>query len=330
MKESYYIFSSGKLSKKNKNLRFSTNEGDVVDLKSEVIQDIYCYGEITMNTSCLNFLSKLNIPLHIFDYYGFYSGIFLPKETNISGEILIKQVEAYQSNSIRLKIATEILNGAIHNILKNLKYYQNRGKNVKEEIIKIELLYKKLFKCKTIEELMGIEGSIRKVYYSCWKKILNNSFNFQKRVKRPPNDIINSLISYLNSYLYSLTITEISLTKLNLGISFLHSPAQNRFSLALDISEIFKPFLVDRTIFSVINKNIISEKDFEFKGKTCYLLNDSKKLILKEMDRKLKKTFKHKDFNIPISYKSLIHLECLSILKFLNNEKEYQSFKMWW
>ena len=330
MKESYYIFSSGKLNKKNKNLRFISNEDNVVDLKSEVIQDIYCYGEITINTSCLNFLSSLNISLHIFDYYGFYSGSFLPKETSISGEVLIKQVKAYLFDSIRLKIATEILNGAFHNILKNLKYYQSRGKNLEKEIKKIEAFYKKLSMCKNIEELMGLEGSIRKVYYSCWIKILNDSFNFQKRVKRPPSDIINSLISYLNSYLYSLIITEISLTKLNLGISFLHSPAQNRFSLALDISEIFKPFLVDRTIFSLINKNIISEKDFEFKGKACYLLNDSKKLILKEMERKLKKTFKHKDLNISISYKSLIHLECLAILKFLNNEKEYQSFKIWW
>jgi CRISPR-associated protein Cas1 len=110
-----------------------------------------------------------------------------------------------------------------------------------------------------IKMLKGIEGNIRKTYYDAWNEIVSAEINFDKRVKRPPDNMINTLISFLNSLMYTKVLSEIYQTQLNPTISYLHEPSEKRFSLALDVAEIFKPILVDRLIFSLLNKKMISE-----------------------------------------------------------------------
>ena len=127
----------------------------------------------------------------------------------------------------------------------------------------IDYLRKQINLCKDVPELMGIEGNIRKVYYDSWNIIINQDIAFEKRVKNPPDNAINSLISYVNTIIYTRVLSEIYKTQLNPTISYLHEPSERRFSLCLDIAEIFKPIIADRLIFSMLNKKQITEKDFE-------------------------------------------------------------------
>ena len=109
---------------------------------------------------------------------------------------------------------------------------------------------------------MGIEGNIRQHYYAAWNAIVNQEINFNKRVMHPPDNMINSLISFVNSLIYAKTLSEVYHTQLNPTISYLHEPGARRFSLCLDISEIFKPLIGDRLIFSLLNKRQITEDSF--------------------------------------------------------------------
>lgn len=117
-------------------------------------------------------------------------------------------------------------------------------------------------KSESITELMGIEGNIRKTYYQAWNTIIDQNIDFSKRVMHPPDNMINSLISFVNSLIYTKVLTEIYKTQINPTISYLHEPGAKRFSLALDISEIFKPLIGDRLIFSLLNRNQITEQSF--------------------------------------------------------------------
>lgn len=96
---------------------------------------------------------------------------------------------------------------------------------------------------------MGLEGLIHKSYYSAWNTIFNGKADFTKRIRRPPDNMVNTLISFLNTLMYTTCISEIYVTQLNPTISYLHTTMERRFSLCLDISEIFKPLIVDRLIF---------------------------------------------------------------------------------
>lgn len=330
MSESYYLFSNGELKRKDNVLRMTNLEGKFKDLKIEMSRDIYLFGEVSLNTKCLNYMGQLNIPMHLFNYHGYYTGSFYPKEINVSGKLLIKQVSFYTDEEKRLELAKEFIRGAAHNIFRNLRYYNERDRDISVSMDKIKNLKLKLDGVKSINELMGIEGNIRKTYYDEWNTIVNQEISFDKRVKRPPDNMINSLISFVNSLIYVSCLTEIYKTQLNPTISYLHSAGERRFSLCLDLAEIFKPLIGDRMIFSLLNKNIITEDDFEKESNFFYLKDKSRAKILKEYDERLKKTLNHKELKREVSYRHLIKLECYKLIKHLMEEKKYESFKIWW
>ena len=323
--EKYYIFSNGELKRKDNNIYFNDRA-----LKIEMTSDIYLFGEVTLNTKCLNFLGQNKKAVHFFNYYGFYTGSFYPKESNVSGKLLVKQVEYFQDREKRVELAREIIKSASDNIFRNLRYYNGRGKDLKNEMEIIKSYQFELDKAQDVNEIMGIEGNIRKVYYSTWSKIINQEIDFEKRVKRPPDNMINTLISFINSLIYTTCLSEIYKTQLNPTISYLHSPGDRRFSLCLDITEIFKPLIVDRMIFSLLNKNMISEDDFAKDSNFYYLKDKGRKKILEEYEKKLNQTITHKELKRDVSYQTLIKLECYKLIKHLLGDKKFDGFKMWW
>lgn len=330
MEQSYYLFSSGELHRKDNSLVL-VNEKVKKDIPIERVYDLYVFGTLTINTTLLSFLSQKGICVHFYNYYDFYIGSYYPKENLVSGSLLIKQVEKYQDYESRLLIAQQFIEAASYNIMRNLKYYYSRDKNLDEYIEKIKLLRKEIYLAENIKSLMGIEGNIRKIYYDSWKIIINQDIDFEKRVKRPPDNLINTLISFMNSIIYTKTLSEIYRTQLNPTISYLHEPSDKRFSLCLDISEVFKPLIVDRTIFSLLNKHMICEDDFYMDDGGYYRMKDkTTKIVVKALDNTLSRSIKHKTLNRNVSYKHLIRLEAYKLIKHILDEKTYEGFKIWW
>lgn len=328
--ESYYLYSSGTLSRKDNVIRLETGDGRKKDLKIEMTRDIYLFGEVTTNTKCLNYLSEMKIPIHFFNYYGYYTGTFYPREKNVSGKLLAQQVYHSIEEYKRIPLAKKFVDGATANCLRNLQYYRRRGKEVDKQISEIEALRKRIAPANEVDELMGIEGNIHQVYYSAWETIFNDEVEFKSRVRRPPDNMVNALISYLNMLTYSACLSEIYVSQLNPTISYLHSNSERRFSLSLDIAEIFKPLLVDRLIFTLINKKIITEKDFEKGSNGNYLKQTGQQKVLRQFDERLNKTIRHRELKRNVSYRRLMRLECYKLIKHLMGDKEYEPFKIWW
>ncbi len=330
MKQSYYLYKNGRIQRKDNTLEIAYKDNTKKSIPIERVDDIYVMTEFDFNTALLNFLGKYGISVHFFNYYGFYTGTYYPKETLVSGKLLVKQVEAYTNKEKRLKIAKAFIEAASYNIYRNLTYYNNRGKNVKDFMKEIDYLRKQIDLCKDVQELMGIEGNIRKIYYDTWNIIINQDIGFEKRVKNPPDNAINSLISYVNTIIYTRCLSEIYKTQLNPTISYLHEPSERRFSLCLDIAEIFKPIIADRLIFSMLNKKQITEKDFEKNLNFLYIKDKARKEITKQIDSRLQTTIMHKTLKREVSYEYLIRLEIYKLIKYLTEDIPYEGFKMWW
>lgn len=330
MKRSYYIYNNGSLKRKDNSIAFVDEFGERRYIPIESVNEIFVMSEMELNTNLINFLSQHSVIVHFFNYYSFYTGSFQPKEKLVSGNLLVNQVEYYSDSNKRLDIAKKFVDGASYNIYRNLRYYNGRGKDVKSYMDKIEALRKDIFRCESINELMGYEGNIRKVYYEAWNIIIDQKVDFKKRVKNPPDNMINTLISFVNTLVYTKVLGAIYHTQLNPTISYLHEPGVRRFSLSLDIAEIFKPILADRLIFSLLNKNQISEKSFTRELNYLHLTKEASKLIVGELDQRLQTTIKHKDLGKSVSYEYLMRLECYKLIKHLLGEKEYEAFKIWW
>lgn len=329
MERNYYILKSGRLERKDNTLYLENEEGKK-PIPVEDIYALYLFGEIDLNTKLLNFLSQHKITIHVFNYYGFYSGSYYPREYLLSGFLLVRQVEYYKNDKKRMSIAREFIQSASHNILKNLLYYRKNGKDVDKWISEIEKLKELIDSAVSREELMGIEGNIRQNYYQSFNEILKGDFKFEKRVKQPPDNMINCLISFGNSLVYTTCLSEIYHTQLNPTISFLHEPGDRRFSLSLDMAEIFKPILSDRTIFKLVNNQMLKEEHFDEELNSCYLNEKGRKIFLTDYEERLKTTIRHRTLDKDVSYQRLIRLECYKLAKHIMGEEEYESFKIWW
>ncbi len=331
MKETIYIFSNGRLQRKDNTLFFETEDGVKKFIPVENTKEVYAFGEIDLNAKALNFLSQNGIILHYFNYYDYYAGSFYPREHYNSGYMILKQATFYSDEEKRLDIAKSFIEGAAENTLKILKYYNRREKDLSTQIEEIENLKAKMWEQKTINESMAFEGQIKQAYYQAFGTIVDNpDFKLNQRTKRPPKDYINALISFSNSIIYTAVLSEIYQTHLDPRIGYLHTTNFRRFSLNLDVAEIFKPVIGDRTIFAVINKKIIDKSDFESSLNGIVLNNKGRKKFLEQIEERMKQTIKHSTLKQDVSYRRLIRLELYKLEKHLMEEKVYKPFVMDW
>ncbi|SHI82165.1 type I-B CRISPR-associated endonuclease Cas1b [Lutispora thermophila] len=330
MKRDIYVFNDGEIRRKDNTILFETETGKKY-IPVEEINNIWIFGEVTLNKTFLDFVSQKEICLHFFNYYGYYSGSFYPREHLNSGYVILKQVEHYLDYAKRMEIAREIIITGIKNIIVILKYYNGRGLDLSQRIDNITNMMEDMKEVNKIEQLMALEGNIRDEYYSCFNDILKNEdFKFTQRSKRPPLDNINSLISFGNSIMYTTVLGEIYQTQLDPRIGYLHSTNERRFTLNLDIAEIFKPIVVDRTIFSLINRGVIIAKDFEKDFNGILMSEKGKKKFIEEYNGKLDAVIKHPRLNTSVSYKRLIRLELYKIQKHITEGEKYKGFVAGW
>jgi CRISPR-associated protein Cas1 len=361
MKRPYYLFSNGRLRRRQNTLFLEradaerlpdddpedtgepsgTPTGEKVPFPVEQVEAVYVFGEIDINTKLVTFLAQQSIPVHFFDYYGHYTATLAPREYLHSGRLKVTQVQHYLDERRRIALARAFVDAATYNILRVLKYYLTRvqGSAADELRNAAELIERErslLPGITQIPELMGVEGRSRIAYYDAWPAILGDgpgaAFSFETRERRPPSNEINALIGFGNAMCYTATLRQIYRTALDPTISYLHEPGDRRFSLALDLSEVFKPLLVDRAIFRLVKTGELTPRDFEPRMGGTYLRDRGRRTFVQHWDERLKKTIQHRGLGRHVSYERLIRLECYRLVRHLfDPENEpYTGFRMWW
>ena len=330
MKKPVYIFSSGALKRHQNTLRFDSDKGPRM-IPVETTSDIHIFGECDLNTRMLNFLTQHNIPLHLYNYYGYYAGSYMPRECYVSGYLTLQQATHYNVFEDRLALAKEFVVGALRNIEKVLMYYGRRGAEVGATLDGLRESLSLVPDQESIETLMALEGNARAGYYAAWDAILSNDdFRFEKRTKRSPQNRVNALISFGNSLMYVTCLSEIYRTHLDPRISFLHATNYRRYGLNLDLAEIFKPIVVDRVIFTLVNKGMLQKESFKKDSGGVFLKDKAREVFLKAYDTRLKDTLMLPRLKRHVSYKRLIRMECYKLEKHLLGDEPYQPYVARW
>ena len=323
-----YIMSMGELTRKDNSLCFR-KDGKNVYIPVENTKEIFCFNEVSINTKLLDFLSQNNIIIHFYNYYGGYSGTYYPRDHYLSGKLLVKQVLKYEND--RMSVARAIVKGIGLNIYEVLYHYYKHGKKeVKETTDWIKSDFIRLVEqSKDVKELMAYEGEVWMRFYADFKYFLQEDFVMNKRVKRPPDNPINALVSFGNTLLYTKTISAIYQTHLDQRISFLHEPSEGRFSLSLDLSEVFKPVIVFRTIFDLVNNHRLQvEKHFEKNVNYCILNEEGRKIFVKAFEERMESVFEHSRLKRKVTYRTALKLDCYKLIKNILEDKEFVPFSL--
>jgi len=360
MRRPYYLFSNGRLCRRQNTLCLErasddrsdgtdpvdtghpsgTPTGDRAPFPVEACESIYCFGEIDVNAKLISFLAQHHIPAFFFDYYGNYTATIYPREHLLSGRLKVEQVQHYVCPERRMTLARAFVDAALHNLLRVLKYYAPRiedsdAMDVEDAIDEIEARRTEVDTATDVETLMGLEGQSRHRYYRVWPAILGEAgtdFPFTNRSRRPPDNALNALISFGNSLCYSVALRQIYRTALDPTVSYLHEPGDRRFSLALDLAEVFKPLLVDRAIFRLIKTRQIQPKHFEPRLGGTYLTEAGREVFTTHWDERLRQTVKHRRLDRRVSYERLVRLDAHKLVRHLcdPDADPFEGLKMWW
>lgn len=324
-----FLFNNGRLKRQDSTIVFINEHNQKKALPIEQLDNIYVFSEMDFNTSFLNLLGQAGVCLHIYNYYGFYSGSFIPRKKQVSGYVDLKQAEHCLSLDKRLYIAQQFVYAAFHHMYRNLRQHKECCEVQMEQMLEWK---EKIRDANDIQTLMGIEGNIHQVYYQAFNQVIKyEDFHMEKREKRPPTNPINALISFGNSLMYTTVLSEIYKTQVNPTISFLHEPCSKRYSLSLDLAEIFKPLIIDKLLISLVNNRMIKSSHFEWVDDSICLLNEKgRKKFLLEYENRLSQTVKHRKLNRKTSYRYLIRLECYKLMKHFINDEVYKPLKAWW
>ncbi len=331
MGRTYYIFRSGRLRRRQNTLYLEWEADGRTERQALPIEDVealYAMGELDLNTRLLTFLSRHGVSLHVFNYYGFYAGSFYPRESRAAGQVVVAQALHYADPARRLPLARAFVEGALFHMRRNLLYYRRQGLPVEAPLAAIEQAMAELEACREVSALMGLEGRARDAYYGAFPIILD--LEEFRRSRRPPENPINALISFGNGLLYAAVLSELYHTPLHPDVSFLHEPSAGRFSLALDLAEIFKPLVVDRMIFTLMNRNMLGEEDFAEEVGFCYLEAGGRRKVVAEFEERMRETVQHPRLKRPVSYRTMIRLEAYKLVRHLLEMEPYAPLKAWW
>ena len=322
----HFLMSRGRLRRQDDNLYFDRydeeeNIAGTKILPINAIDEIYVLAKVDIDSYTLAFLAHNNILLHFFSAYGSFRGNFFPNTSNSvnkSGFVLLQQLRAFDDPLHRLYLAKEITRGHILNGENNCKRYK--------VAFDVAPFISSLDGAKTINEIMASEGAFKKNYYQAWNNIVKNqrSFKFTVRSKQPPTDKINSFISYINTRIYNVVLSEIYKTELDPRIGFLHEPNYRSLSLHLDIAEIFKPILGDNIIFTMLNKNEITADDFKTDSGRIRFTNEAIKKIELKIIQKMTEQITIN--NQQLTWRQVIRKEVNRIKKSVCETAEYQAF----
>ena len=331
MDRNYHVFSDGRLERSDDTIRLVPDDGgDKKYIPIENAEAFFLHGQIDFNTRLMSFLNDRTVALHVFGWEDYYSGSVMPKRGQTSGKTVVNQVRAYENSQHRRQLAAAIVRGSIHNMRTNVVYYNGRGHDLERVIDDPETTAASIEESLPVDKLLGIEATARKAYYRSFNEILPSEFQLARREYNPPPNEINSLISFGNSLVYANCVSAIRATALDPTISYLHEPGERRYSLSLDLADLFKPVLADRVLFRLVNRNRISEADFETELGSCLLNESGRKTYTKTFEETLERTVEHPTLNRKVSYQYLMRLEAYKLKKHILTGEGYDPFQRWW
>ncbi|MGN0287488.1 MAG: CRISPR-associated endonuclease Cas1 [Atopobiaceae bacterium] len=324
-----HIVEDGILNREDFSILF---QGDDVrrPIPAEVTDQLNIYGNVSVTPAALSTITYYNIRLAYCDKYGNLMGVYVPAKHGSLSTTFLKQVQLYCDDGRRLEVGRSLEDAGIHNMRSNLRYYYHKFNrpllsNTVEELTTILEL---VSNADSMGELLILEAQARKRYYACFNDILlGTGFDFSRRSRRPPRDPANALISFGNTLLYNKFLQLIWKTSLDPRIGVIHSTNGRLFSLNLDFADVFKPIVVDRVIFSLVNKRTIcSERDFckTDEGGT-YLNENGKRVFIQALQGKLASY--HTEGSRRVSYGQLMKEEVRNFYGYVTRGTEFLPYK---
>ena len=302
------------------------------------LESIVSFGYRGTSPALMGACVEKNIPL----CYLSPQGKFLAQVTgSVRGNVILreKQFESSRDGKVSLDIAKSCIIGKIYNARWVLeRTIRDHGMQIDTERVKqasefLKGSLQEIRQCETKDQLRGYEGEAASIYFGVFEQLIlqqKKDFKFQGRNKRPPKDNVNALLSFVYTLLTNQIISALESVGLDPYVGYLHTERPGRASLALDLIEELRAVLADRFVLSLINKRIISGKNFVTKENGAVLMDDDlRKKLLTEWQNKKKETLTHPYLKEKIEWGMVPYVQAMLLARYLRGDLDGYPVFLW-
>jgi CRISP-associated protein Cas1 len=259
-----YVRTQGaRIIKEGKHLLVKKGDATYHTLFTYKLKQLLLFGNIAVTHNAMIQLMRNSIDTVFLTKNGRYLGRITPLE---SKNVFLhkRQYHLLDDPVFGLRLSRNIVSGKLSNmttLLMRIKRSRNKaiaGKKAKE----IQKLIPKLAQADSIGSVRGYEGRGSAFYFEGFPYGFIENMGFIKRVRRPPTDPINSVLSLLYTFLMNRVYAAVRIAGLDPYPGFLHSIDYGRYSLVLDLMEEFRTIIADTLTLSLFNLKILQRRDF--------------------------------------------------------------------
>ncbi|HCC07116.1 MAG TPA: subtype I-C CRISPR-associated endonuclease Cas1 [Clostridiales bacterium] len=293
------------------------------------IESIVSFAYLGASPALMGFCAENGVGLCFLSPYG----KFLARVSgSVHGNVLLRKqqfiVSEVESECARVAInciTGKLVNSRVviergirdHGETVDVKSLENASEYIKNSILRLQ-------NCKTLDEIRGVEGDCAKTYFGVFDELIlqqKSTFFMKGRNKRPPTDNVNAMISFLYTLLAHDIQSALETVGLDPYVGFLHRDRPGRASLALDIMEEFRAFMVDRLVLSMINRKQISAKGFTKKESGGVIMdNDTRKEVLTAWQKRKQEEINHPFLNEKVTIGLLPYIQALLLARYLRGD----------
>lgn len=325
------------LSKDGEDISILIHDQKPIKIPSHNLEGIVCFGYQGASTKLMAMCAEKNIGMSFHTPFGKF---LCRVQGKISGNILLrkKQYRISDDESMSCLIARNFVIGKLinyRNVLNRFKrdYPDKFDNDIRKSIEYLSDSIKSVLKSEDLNSLRGFEGVGSKYYFEVFNKLIlvdKEYFYFNSRIRRPPLDRVNALLSFVYVLLSHDMESSLESVGLDPQAGFLHRDRPGRSSLALDVMEELRPYLCDRFVLKLINTKVIRQNDFIIKENGSVLITeDGRKTILTAWQKRKKDTLIHPFLGEKIEIGLIPYVQSLLLCRYLRGDlDEYPPYLM--
>jgi len=285
------------------------------------IDQVVVQGDVTVTSPALHALLEARIEISFLSHHGQFRGRLSPDPSK-NALLRVAQHRSHNDPEQRLALARQFVRGKLTN-MRTMLLRQNRMLQipaVEQGADRLKTAIGSLDGANTVASLVGMEGAGSAAYFGNFGSLLRHDHSFTKRVRRPPRDPVNALLSYGYTILANHCSSAINTVGLDPFVGYLHVSEYGRPALALDLMEELRPLVVDSTVLTLLNNRELGSRDFIEELGTVRLTPAGRRCFLTRLEERLNTTITHPVFGYQATYKRCIELQTRLLAKCLTGE----------